>query len=241
MTNETAFKVRPAAPGQYKEIYGLLPLAVPTNLTFEGAEMILRDKSAFIEGMAGLFPDPEALHNPIKQWEMLYREEFGESHDFSGVTLLQPRGDFKRRIIVAKGMTLNRAYEACLRRFPSRRYDDDLDAAISTNDREPMESYGILVRDCREADEELANLSADDLGERGTKCVTTLERMLLELKYFRETGKRLDRVNISLCVGSRYSGGNVPFARWNDGEFLVGRLDCRSRYPYLRAREAVTL
>ena len=234
-------EVRKATPDQMKDIYGLAIQAIPTDLSFETAQSVIGNKSAFIVKVQGLFPDTKTLHDPIKQWEALYREEFGESPDFSGVRIPEKREDFTRLIIVAQGLTLNRAYDACAKKFPCWRYTDDLDTDVPTNDRTPTESYAIWVRDRQEADEELKNLSADDLTEKNIKDITLLERILLELKYFRETGKHLDIQNVTLCSGSRYRDGVVPYAHWFGDGFKVGWRYRDYLDPYSRSRSVVLL
>lgn len=199
-------------------------------------------KGELKERLLAAFSDDlvQAETDPLKQWEALYQEEFGETHDFSGVKIPEKKEGFNRLIVIAKGMTLNRVYDACAKKFPCWRYTDNLDKAVPTNDRTPTEHYAIWVRDQQEADEELKNLSADDLAEQKITGVTLLERMLLELKYFRETGKHLDIKNVTLCSGSRDADGDVPYANWHGGWFKV-RWDCRGcRSPRLRSR-AVSL
>jgi hypothetical protein len=65
-----------------------------------------------------------------------------------------------------------------------------------------------------EADEDLRNMSADDLEKKGIKGITLRERLILELQYFNETGKHLDINNWTLCSGSRDSGGFIPYVYW---------------------------
>ncbi|MDO8564554.1 MAG: hypothetical protein Q7R88_01015 [bacterium] len=243
MKNETALKeveTRSATTGQMRDIYGLAIQAVPTDLSFEVAQRVIGSKSEFIAQVRGLFPDPETIRDPLKQWEVLYREEFGETHDFSGLRIPEKQKGFGRLIIVAKGLTMNGVYDACVKRFPCWRYADDLDGNVPTNDRTPTEHYAIWVRDRVEADEELKNLSADDLAARNIKGVTLLERMLHELKYFLETWKHLDIQNVTLCSGSRNADGCVPSAGWGGGEFGVGWGYRGDRLPSLRSRQAVT-
>lgn len=64
-----------------------------------------------------------------------------------------------------------------------------------------------------EADPELANKSANELKQE--EQITLRERLLLELQYFKETGGHLDIDNITLCAGSRDSGGYVPNVYWH--------------------------
>ncbi len=244
MKTETALVLvaepRLATPNQLKDIYGLAIQAIPTDLSFESASSIIGNKSAFIAGVRELFPNSTLSRDPLKQWEALYREEFGETHDFSGVKIPEKKEGFNRLLVIAKGMTPNRVYTACAKKFPCWRYTEDLDKGVPTNDRMSIEHYAIWVRDRVEADEELANLSADDLAKKQISGITLLERLLLELKYFRETGKHLDTQNVTLCSGSRHADGNVPYASWYDGRFWVGWLYPLDQRPYLRSR-AVSL
>ena len=236
---------RLATPGQMKEIFGLLPKGVPTELSFEAAAEIIGNKGAFIQKIASLFPDPAILSDQVKQWEKLYLEVFGLTIDISKVKLPAKREGFNRLIIVAKGMTLNGIYDACAKRFNCWRYHDDLDASVTENDRDANRdgTYAIWVRDTTEADEGLKNLSANDIKARKPKVTgeTLMERMLHELKYFLETGKHLDIDNVTLCTGSRDSDGDVPYARWRGSWFYVRWYGADYADSYLRAREAVSL
>lgn len=94
--------------------------------------------------------------------------------------------------------------------------DDVLDEVVTKNDRDPLQGpYAIRVRDRQEADEELSSISANQLAERQTPCITLYERQVLEAFYYVETGQHLDVANVTLCAGSRYSNDRVPRAGWN--------------------------
>ena len=245
-TDETALEVtqppRMATQGQLKDICSLMVQAVPADgLTFEVATSILGNKGAFSEKLAALFPDPAILADPVKVWQKFYLDVFGLTVDLSQVRIPVQQKGFIRLIFVAQGLTLNGVYDACAKRFSCWRYNDDLDAAVTENDRTPTEHYAIWVRDTIEADQKLQNLSANDLKEKQCVTMTLLERMLFELKFFLEAGKHLDIQNVSLCAGSRSSGGGVPGAYWGDGEFEVGWCRPDGCDPDLRARQAVTL
>lgn len=147
-------------------------------------------------------------------------------------------------IPVLKGVTPNKVVKA-LRKLGVTvdLYCEDLDRAVPTNDRDPNNgSYAISFRKTIEADPELASKSADDLKKEGTKGITLLERLLLELGYFLATGRHLDIENWTLCSGSRGSVGRVPYVLWDAS---LGRLDvfwhsADSRYSDLRSRSAVS-
>ena len=155
---------------------------------------------------------------PIFEWTLFYRDFFGLDVDLSGVRIPGHRNGFNRMIVVANelftasnGKPYMFIIEAMKKHFPVCIYADDLDKVIVKNDRQPDKmSYAVCFRDRVEADEELKNLSADDLAKRNIQGITCLERLLYELKYFAETGKNLDIDNWTLCSGSRVSDGDVP-------------------------------
>ena len=91
-----------------------------------------------------------------------------------------------------------------------------------------------------EADEEHKNKSADGLEKEGIVGITLRERLLLELNYYSFTGKHLDIDNITLCAGSRCSGGYVPNVDWDDDELQVNWCISGLANDDLRVREAVS-
>lgn len=124
---------------------------------------------------------------------------------------------------VLQGVTPNKIV-AALRKLDVTVYTyvDDLDTAVPTNDRDPKNgSYIVHFKKTIEADPELANLSANDLRDHKIDSDTLIERLLLELGYFLSTGKHLDEKNITLCAGSRRSGGRVPDVHWDPGDRRV--------------------
>lgn len=246
-TVQAVAEVRMATEGQMKDLYTLGVQAVPTGLSFEVADDVLGSKTDFIAHVRAFFPNPTDLADPVKVWERFYLKYFKLTVDLSGVkiperTLAQIK-EFTRLIIVAGGLTNNQVYDACHTAFKGKcwRYVDDLNTGIPTNERESMNgAYAIWVRDTVEADEVHKNKSAEMVVAEGLKTETSLERNLHELKYFAETGKRLDLVNVTLCSGSRNSGGYVPRAYGYGGWFRVSWYDVTDRNGCLRPREVVS-
>ena len=157
----------------------------------------------------------------IEEWREFYKDVFGWDKDFSNLQIPPEREGFGWLIIVAEGLTLNRVFDKCTKRMKAWRWADNLDRAVPKNDREAKTDYAIWVRDRVEADEELKNLSANQLTEKGILGITLLERLILELFYFWNTrGKHLDRKNVTLCAGSRRSGGHVPGVHWRSNDRL---------------------
>ena len=174
-------------------------------------------------------------------WQLLYQKLFKTHPDLSNVRIPKHRHGLDRLIVVAEGLTLNRAFDACSRNFSCWRHTDDLDRDVTHNDREPNKStYAIWVRDVVEADRELKDLSADQLKDQRILGVTLLERLLYELKYWLETGQHLDTSNWTLCTGSRSSNGRVPFAFWRDKKFGFRWLSPRDAFDSLRVRAVVS-
>jgi len=176
------------------------------------------------------------------EWEAFYRD-MGLDVDLSGVAVPDNPGGFDRVIIVAEGLTIEKVIAACRKYFKVWVYREDLDKAITENERTPANgSYAIRVRERVEADEELKNLSGEDVKARAIATETLLERLLHELKYFRETGKHLDVSNVTLASGSRYSVGYVPGVDWDSyyGKLCVYGCSPSHRGGLLRSRAVVS-
>jgi len=178
-------------------------------------------------------------------WERTYEKLYGKKPDFSSLVIpTRPEGFGPMRlIIVAREIVewtdncpLQGTQDALKKYFPCWQYESNLDETIPTSDRDPKNgSYAVWVRDVREADEEFANKSANDLKAEGHTGITVLERQLLEADYFFEKGEHLDPENVTMCSGSRVRGGCVPHAIWY-GKFCVRWCNSTYRYPGLRSR-----
>ena len=147
-------------------------------------------------------------------------------------------------VYVQKGVTPNKVV-AAFRKLGVvvDHYYDDLGGSVPTNDRDPANgAYRVRFKKTIEADPELAEKSAEDLAVEQIQGITFLERLLLGLGYFLATGEHLDIENVTLCSGSRDSGGDVPRVDWGaDGRGLYVRwCGPQDRYPRLRSRAVVS-
>jgi hypothetical protein len=93
----------------------------------------------------------------------------------------------------------------------------------------------------QEADEEQKNKSYQDLEAAGLlpSVITLRERLILEIQYFRETGKHLD-VKKTTLTSSRDSRGRVVSVRWGADVLDVSWFRVGICYDVLRARVAVS-
>ncbi len=185
----------------------------------------------------------------IYRWTDVYRKLFSKTPDLSVLAIpAKPEGlGPMRLIVVAKeivewtnGRQLQRTMDALKRTFQFRcsQFAGDLDTSITVNDRDPRNgSYALWVKDVREADEENANRSVNDLKAVNHQGLTVLERMLLEADYFFEHGEHLDYENSTLCGGSRSSDGvHVPYVNWNGRQFDLGCAEIKHGDRLLRSR-----
>ena len=175
-------------------------------------------------------------------WANFYREVFGEEHDFYTLKIPVHEG-FGRTIIVAKGMMPERLFLKCLETFKAWKWTDrSLDDLVISDRTAKDGSYAVCFRNTVEADANLKLMSANDLKAANIPGITLEERLLMELKYFKETGKHLDLKNVTLCSGSRCSVGHVPSVHWRSSshEMDISRYDADDRHDSLRAREAVS-
>lgn len=100
--------------------------------------------------------------------------------------------------------------------------------------------YEITYEPNVEADEKWKNKSANDLAElKDIKFITLEERLLLEIQYFKETGKHLDVDNWTFCSGSRLHCGRVPRCGWDEYRFQVDDYHPDSADDYMRTRNAI--
>lgn len=141
---------------------------------------------------------------------------------------------------IPQGATIEGVLAECKKLFPVWRYTDrNLDETI-TSERTTENAYTITFKNLQEADEDMKSISANDIKEKGISGITLLERLVMELEYFKDTGNHLDIDNWTLCAGSRDSDGSVPRVDWCDGKLRVYWTLAGSRRSDLRARVAVS-
>lgn len=216
--------VRLMTKGQKNDLAKTMRESVP-EMSFEDANTFLSNKGLLVAELRSIFEKcmPSSLVNrQLAKWREIYKNHFGV--DLGSVQIPTHRKGFDRLIIIAHGLSIQQTYDVCASLFSCLKSTDrSLNEAVPTNDRMPtVGTYAIWVRDRIEADEELKNLSANNLAVKGTPSETIMERELHEIVYFLETGRHLDLHNVTLASGSRSGRGYVPRADWHDGKFYVG-------------------
>ena len=195
--------------------------------TPEELDMFLKGQNPFIMG-----------DDILADWSMFYLDTFGITKDFSGLIIPKKKKGFDRLIIVAEGMTPNVLFDKTKEFTPAWKYRDNLDEIVSG--RKADHDYAVWVRERVEADEELKNLSANDLKEKNILGITLEERLLYGLKFFKETRGHLDIKNWTLCSGSRNPGGGGPFVDLFSDEVYVYWYGSDDADDRLRSRAVVS-
>jgi hypothetical protein len=178
-------------------------------------------------------------------WQNFYQKYFKLKLDFSKVIIPYYQFGFNWIVIIPMGLTIQQVLKVIKSRMGLYLSKDDLcDEDIVSNDRDAKNGhYAVRFRKVVEADEEMKNLSANQLKEKNISGITLLERLVMELAYFEESGgKHLDIDNWTLCSGSRDYYDNVPYVHWDseDSKLRVYRYSTDRSGSYLRARVAVS-
>lgn len=155
-------------------------------------------------------------------WKKFYRG-LGIKCNLSKVVIPDDPGGLERAIIMAQGVGPQGAYDKCQGLFACSKWTDkNLDEMVISDRNARGGPYAIRVCDLLEADEELKNMSANDIKNEKIISETLEERLIHELKFFKETNEHLDRgiTHITLCAGSRIvdngTVSGVPSVFWDD-------------------------
>ena len=105
----------------------------------------------------------------------------------------------------------------------------------------------LRLRDCRETDLRYRDIPANHPIIQEIQSITLKQRLLLEIWYWRTTGRHLDVASRTLCAGSREGGERfipgVPVVSWFSEEDMLtvnSEYVNRSIYSCLGAREVVS-
>lgn len=263
MNNGTDHKDRKPTPQQLREIMGLTQGKVAEIIVTHYASATFDEMQALLLGggvdlresitrqLAPIFTTPDDPYRAQRAlWEKYFREHYGITADLSQVRIPAKPTEGKWRLsMIAQGLTMNHA-AACYKKIMRAHnpewnlwlYQSDLDATVTDNIRTSAESYAIWVRDEAEPDKQYLGKSTEDADPDKTIGVTLLERLVHGVIHFLETKKHLDEKGVTLCTGSRCSGGSVPDVRWcpDDRGVYVYWFSVGCTYPRGGLRSAVS-
>lgn len=158
-------------------------------------------------------------------WQKFYKTQFNWDVDFSQIIIpIRPNIGNWRLIFIAKGLTMNLAFKKASKLFPFpawRKCADYLNKTIS-NVRNTKNSYAVWVKDYHEFEPYPEFLFHPTRLSEMLLSVTLLEVIILEMKYFTETGNHfLKNKVVIFCGDSRYSDGRLSCVYLINGCFRV--------------------
>ena len=185
------------------------------------------------------------LDHHLALWQRVYWEICGIEPRLQDIRLPDDPGGFGWPIVATPEVPLNSFWQGLQQKFPCWCYGsgNDLEALLDWQRQQRSYkdgAYCVRVRDRVEADEEMRNLSANQLAERGEQVNTLDERTRLEGFYWiLSSGHHLDVWNQTLCAGSRDGDGVVPHVYWKAGRLRVDWYPPGYADGDLRARQVV--
>lgn len=182
----------------------------------------------------------------LADWEKYFWKIHGIKVDFADVSI--PEADdniFPWFVCKPENFSTEMAYSGGKKQYPKWKYTDKpLDDALNLSFGRDVFNHPYIIRlkPNWEADEDLKNLSANTIIKKQINTATLKERLLLGDFLYWKYKKHLDVVNVTLCTGSRYSGGSVPYVDWDErfDEMEVDWYDSGVANGVLRSRQAVS-
>jgi len=236
MVGSEALWTAPEFAGQLAEIFDQTKVGALNGMHFQS---LIEHRNPFAAPAV-----PLDINDLVERWRSHYKSLYRLNVDFSLLEIPKKCEGFDRLLAMPRGLTLSKIAERLRTVHGLYLYNEDLDNFVKENERDPKNgSYAIWIRDRKEADKELKNLSFPMVAERKLKTLTLLERLVAGSQYLFETCTHMDEVNVTLCTGSRDADGRVPHVRWSLGceGVSVSGSSPSDRSSNLRIREAVTL
>lgn len=160
-----------------------------------------------------------------KWWESFYKKYFDLIVDLSDVKIPDYDEIFNWVLIIAQGITIDMVIKVIKKAMNAYSGIEDLlknDELI--NFRDPKNgSYAVR---CLKQIEASASLDEPKHYRRrkniGRYRITALERLIMELVYFEETGRHLDNHGHTMCFGSFFSkSGKTIYIDFNQGSLTI--------------------
>lgn len=198
---------------EVKNISIALISAIPPNLSAEAALRWSHSKNLLIKKVQTILLDDGSreIEPVLAEWRSLYLDLFGIKKDFSALAIPQKPVGLNRLMVRAANVSNSAILTVCEQTFPVEyhplgEFGDVLDS-VTQNDTRPQMDYAFWVKDLTESEMS----PPPDIASPPTPRITISERLLFELKYFRETKDHLDMEKTTCCFGTRHSeGGERP-------------------------------
>ena len=172
--------------------------------------------------------DPSVI-NIRDEWEQFYKKYFQLEVNFSSVRIPVGIG-FKRVAIISYEVTYGRVFEVLRKYFEVnlaslRQYSDE----SSDFQNKPSGGYAIRLHGEQEPDDSYLGVSMEEFIKKGINSTTLFERLICGLKYFDETGQRMDTKYRTICMGSQVTSNDsrndskvFPYTSWVNSALIIG-------------------
>lgn len=186
-----------------------------------------KPEDQMVESPLDLSTIPEPFHLSAK----IYHKLFGEVPDFNGVEVPEAPDDGHEYLVCFNTLELidwtdgkpkEGLFQAGKKLFPTWKYSDESLDALIPMDKDVRDlrkgSYVFLMRDSETPDEDLMNLSANQIAEmKNINPSTDTEYFIFSRMFFLKHGYHPDRQTWTLNAGSRLRDGGVPLGGWRGG------------------------
>lgn len=185
------------------------------QLREKGGEEKAKRMIAVLKNATGNQTRNSVIEKELLEWQEFYAKYFHLDlpDDFSKIKIPTPSIGFNRLLIIIPGVSLSDIIYIQNHWFRTR-ITGDIYESISRNDRDVTNGpYAIWVRDTVGPDAQYLKHSANWVKEKHIKGETLLERLIHGFKFWHETQKQLDVLDVNgvtLCTGSRFFDGSVP-------------------------------
>lgn len=234
-----------ASARQMLELGSTILRSLPKDMTEQTALEWIGQPDSIAKILRNAFMMPAVYAQEVyDSWRAMYKELFG--YDTPEVVPIPTRNVMNglSLIVVAEGCSVRPVFTLCQKYFPctvrERGGQDGLGTACSINNRSADKTYAVWIRNRMEADGEFKYKSANELRDSGHDGITLLERLLYELKFFRESGEHLDFATGTLCTGTvTMFGGTayIPVVAWESGSLKIDWVNPGSTSELVRSRE----
>jgi len=153
----------------------------------------------------------ETLPIQLANWRSFYQREFGIV--LGNVDIQKARSGSERLIVVAQSLTVDEVLSHCEKYFPiSFSMMTPVENYIRHEDRQATHTYAIHIPSRFDYNKCDPVLTANAFVAAGQSGMTLLERLLLELKHFIETGEHVEgRSSATLCTGTWMDSDFIPY------------------------------
>lgn len=235
VTNEiiTVKQLNSLAKSQADLFHRVVNGKVDFSSTMRGIQLLIKGKSTQIDKKINFSPI-------LADWEKYYLKIHRLKVDFSGIKIPEADDNFSWLICRPEKFFAERAFSGGKQLYPRWKCTDkSLDNALNMSFGRDgkVEPYIVRVRPNWEADEDLKNLSANQIAESKTDTLCLTERLLLGDFLYWKHRKHLDVDTVTLCACSRCSGGSVPSVRWGSGKTRVYWYVTDFADDFLRSRQ----